>query len=468
MQNKEMDDVQEISEFLRRWTMCRRLWNSFCRAFTLIELLVVIAIIAILAALLLPALAAAREKARRTSCLNALNQFGKALESYCGDYAQYFPSSPAWGSRSCGHDTASPASTRSLFAAYDEGRVVDTKTGDIVTTGPSYVDSDRYCMEYVSPMSMFRTVYAGRADAANTGPNVMAPIGLGYLLGSGYMGDAKLFFCPTVGGNMPVDNTRTYHTAGDEGGKPANAAHSVGDLKRAGGFDAVTARAGDWGWLSAWSWVDAPGEGEVYSGKVIQSDYNYRNVPCGTWWHGDWGQATDHPDGGRGYLHPITMGYTKPKQTVFAGGPIFKTQKQLAGRAIVTDSFSKHHTSNRALSDGDYAVYQQEEDEIGSAYYAHREGYNVLCGDWSAKWYGEPQQRIIWWERTYDPIGGATTGLRTVVMQSVSIETNGVVTMQALKKTGELVEKEDYTSSVDVWHAFDMDHGIDVDAPALP
>lgn len=96
-------------------------------AFTLVELLVVIAIIGVLVALLLPAVQAAREAARRTECTNKLRQWGIAMQNH-HDSRGYFPA----GTISEGGTSTNGADRRtfvllvwpyleqsSLFATYD-------------------------------------------------------------------------------------------------------------------------------------------------------------------------------------------------------------------------------------------------------------------------------------------------------------------------------------------------------------
>ncbi|MDR3458380.1 MAG: prepilin-type N-terminal cleavage/methylation domain-containing protein [Verrucomicrobiae bacterium] len=147
--------------------------RSAKQGFTLIELLVVIAIIAILAAMLLPALASAKERAKRTQCTNGLRQMYLGCTVYATDNGDFYP---IWGNN--------PQNTRNQNVI-DIGNYIRWVIFPGSTSG-AHVPQDEAAMN------------AQGSHSEN----------LGYLYTAKLAGDGRLFFDPSypTGSPLAADN----------------------------------------------------------------------------------------------------------------------------------------------------------------------------------------------------------------------------------------------------------------------
>jgi prepilin-type N-terminal cleavage/methylation domain-containing protein len=153
--------TRAMNETIHRFRSHRR------GGFTLIELLVVIAIIAILAALLLPALAAAKRKAKRMQCLNNLHQIALGSSVYANDFSDWYPLV------SVGSVNAYPGKVNNMAGIHYTRYVYST---DGAPDGTAMAQG--YALGEGTP-------YKGMDQ------------NLGYLYGGGMIPDAHAFYCPT-------------------------------------------------------------------------------------------------------------------------------------------------------------------------------------------------------------------------------------------------------------------------------
>ena len=340
--------------------------------------------------------------------MSNLQQIGDGLEGYLSDYGDYFPSWQA-------------AEIKHIRVTGDSGLYKDPVLGQTTEVSPA-TGGDEHNARRFATTAVGR--WRGIAQAAYDGrrpPNFgkgdlnAAPVNLGYVLILGYMPDAAVFYCPTAT-RMPVEKLTGLDCQSPN-------LTLLNEFMRLGGTDGRMLTHGDWSWVTA---VNAGMTGE-HRFKTAIGQYNYRcaaNVGYGR------------------FDQVFTVAGTRPRVISTMGSPAFRTARMLGARALLSDTFDK----------GWRAGWPDGPKDMGAALFHHKDGYNVLYGDYHTQWYGDPQHRISSWPPCDQPPGWPHAEKAKHPMTSI----------EKSLSCSALYPSSGITGAHVVWHMFDEALGIDV------
>lgn len=361
---------------------------------------------------------------------------GQAFEIYLGQYGDYYPGGHSW--RLNAENTSDWWMAPGRAEKYSSYNPEDGQYQTAWVWSSSGWQNNRN-LNGISDISLIgQGTWGGDGGfrPRDTTTLKVAPWGMGLLLSTGALPEPRSYYCPS-GADVSIVFDMDGVSGSHGGGSPRADATLPGEINfyedrarndmndnirdwmRAGGLTARTLTHGDW-WRTG---------RRNMAGYEVFSQYSYRNQPIFVRQQYGWGREDPHP-----------VIYTRPVVMTEANTPNFKTPRQLRTRALVSDMW---HKGGRVT-------------EPGAGMKIHKDGYNVLYGDYSVRWYGDAEQRFIWWDHVEAPAALSYANPATGLYHSKHYYPHPAVNQNpSVWKQVPLV-----------WHTLDRFNGMDLEVDA--